>query len=711
MTRRRHTMACLYDLRPTVPYNTGARVMALATVRAIRLPPMDTKVADPLNGALLGGRYRVVGRLASGGMATVYQARDERLDRIVAIKIMHPDRARDPRFLSRLTDEAKTVARLAHPNVVAVYDQGTHEDAPYVVMELVRGRTLREVLGDRQRLDPSEALAVLEQILAALAVAHRAGLVHRDVKPENILIALPPNGSGDLVDAVVKVADFGIARAAEVAGRPGDGQTMGTAEYVAPELVTDGRADPRADVYSVGIVLFEMVTGRVPFDGDQPADIAWRHVDHDVSPPSQVIPGLPAVMDHVVLRATRRDPAGRPSDAAAMLAQVQSAREEVGALVGPTRAMAHPTVASPTVEVMRPSWARLPAPRDPLASRSSGGPLAAARSSVAAAGRRIAERLPGGSVSGALASARGSLGRMRTTAAGRRKLTAVLVAIGLVLLAGGWWLGFGRYTEAPPLVQLTKENAIAEATRLGFSVEYGAGLYAEEIPKDTVIKQNPEPGRRIVRGGTVTLYLSLGPERYPIPEVAGQSSDFATAQLKDHFVVETMEGYSDNLPADFVVGTDPPAGTQLKPNSVVKMVISKGGFPVHVPTVLGRPRAEAESQLAALGFTVETQVREDQTKPRDLVLEQNPSGGHGLPTAKGVKVVLIVASGPPGTPMPSVIGAGCNDATVVLQGLGFNVTVDADEISRQFGHVKGQSPNPNEPVQPGQQVQIQCGLF
>jgi serine/threonine protein kinase len=180
---------------------------------------MDTKVADPLHGALLGGRYRIMGRLARGGMATVYQARDERLERPVAVKIIHPDHARDPQLLSRLADEAKTVARLAHPNIVAVYDQGTHEGAPYLVMEYVRGRTLREVLDDRRRLDPAESLAVLEQMLAALAVAHRAGLVHRDVKPENVLVAAPPNGSGDLIDAVVKVADFGLAHAVEISGR------------------------------------------------------------------------------------------------------------------------------------------------------------------------------------------------------------------------------------------------------------------------------------------------------------------------------------------------------------------------------------------------------------------------------------------------------------------------------------------------------------
>ena len=513
---------------------------------------MDTKVADPLRGALLAGRYRVLGRLARGGMANVYHARDERLERNVAIKIIHPDRARDPQFMRRFADEAKTVARLTHPNVVAVFDQGTHEDAPYLVMEFVRGRTLREVLSDRRRLDPAESLAVLEQMLAALAVAHRAGLVHRDVKPENILVAPPPSGSGDLVDAVVKVADFGLARPAEGPTRDADGQLMATAEYVAPELVTDGQADARADLYSAGIVLFEMLTGRVPFEGDRPEQVAWQHVEREVPAPSKVVPGLPALVDDVVVRATKRDPAGRPRDAGAMLAEVQAAREDVGALAGPTRALAHPTVVVKPVHI-RPAWARLPEPR--------GG-------SLPSTWRRGAEVAPAGPLRRFWGSLRGRLGRLPGTRKGRRQLIVALVATGLLLTAGGWWFGFGRYTEAPTLTQLTRENAVSEATRQGFNVELGAGRYAEAIPKDTVVDQQPGPGNRIVKGGTITLVLSLGPERYPVPEVAGQSADFATAKLSEHFVVQTEPGYSDSLPENFVVSTDPPAGTVLAPNSI-----------------------------------------------------------------------------------------------------------------------------------------------
>ncbi len=327
-------------------------------------------VADNLIGSLVDGRYRVRSRVARGGMATVYTAVDERLERTVALKIIHPGQATDPRFVDRFTREAKTIARLTHPNVVAVYDQGRHEGLPYLIMEFVRGRTLRDILNDSPRMNPSDALAVMEQMLAAIAAAHRSGVVHRDVKPENVLIAEAPGGTG-LVDAVVKVADFGLARAVEASADDGDGQLLATVAYVAPELVTDGRADPRSDVYSVGIVLFEMLTGRVPYDGGKPIEIAWQHVDEDVPAPSRSVPGLPREIDDLVRSATNRNPDRRPNDAGAMLAAVQAAQDSIEANAGwHNQPIAAPTVlvdtiaaTSPTTSTDRPSWSKLPSTR------------------------------------------------------------------------------------------------------------------------------------------------------------------------------------------------------------------------------------------------------------------------------------------------------------------------------------------------------------
>jgi serine/threonine-protein kinase len=324
----------------------------------------------------------------------------------------------------------------------------------------------------------------------------------------------------------------------------------------------------------------------------------------------------------------------------------------------------------------------------------------------------VVELVPAGPLRGALSSAQRLTDQLRGTARGRRQLTAVIVVIGLLLIGTGWWLGFGRYTEAPALIQLTRANAAAEAARLGFQIEFGTGRYAEDVPIDTVLAQTPAAGGRIVKGGTVTVFLSLGPERYQVPEVAGQAVDFATAQLvKSRFVVQTEDGYSDTLPANFVVGTKPPAGTSLAPNETVTLIVAKGGYPVHVPGIVGKQRQEAESQLKAAGFDVEVQEKDDQTQKRDLVLDQNPQAGQGYPSAKGVKVVIIVAKGPPGVPMPRVLDAGCNDARNALAGMGLQVDVQGNDIEKQFGRVRAQNPQPDQPVQPGQQVQIQCQLF
>ncbi|HEV2089072.1 MAG TPA: protein kinase, partial [Cryptosporangiaceae bacterium] len=283
---------------------------------------MDRTLADPLVGAVLEGRYRIRGRIAHGGMATVYDAVDERLERTVAVKVAQPGFAGDPLFVERFLREAKAAAALNHPNVVAVYDQGHHHGLAFLVMEQVRGRTLRDVLSERGRFSVAQAVTVMESVLDALSAAHRYGLVHRDVKPENVLVGL---------DGQVKVADFGLARAAE---GPQSNATrdvvMGTIAYVSPELITSGTADTRSDVYSAGIMLFEMLTGAVPYAGASAVNVAFQHVRSDVPPPSTRAPGVPAQLDELVGRATRRDPGARPPDAGAFLAELRHVRADLG---------------------------------------------------------------------------------------------------------------------------------------------------------------------------------------------------------------------------------------------------------------------------------------------------------------------------------------------------------------------------------------------
>jgi serine/threonine-protein kinase len=638
---------------------------------------MDTTVTDALLGTLVDGRYRVRSRVARGGMATVYTAVDERLERTVALKMIHPAQADDPRFLGRFVDEAKTIARLTHPNVVAVYDQGTQNGLPYLVMEFVRGRTLRDVIAARRRLHPQEALAVLEQVLAAVAAAHRAGLVHRDIKPENVLVAEAPGGSeNSIIDGVVKVADFGLARAVERSADESGGQLLATAAYVAPELVTSGHADPRTDVYSAGIVLFEMLTGRVPYDAQRPVDVAWQHVQNDVPPPSRFVPGLPPVLDEVVARATRRDPGGRPTDAGAMLAEVQAAREDVGlALTTRAAPIAGPTVAVPRidptnvngrtalvprVEADRPGWARLtdgrPQPRRRAARSGAGAGL----------GARLSELVR----------------QVNSHPRGRLGLAAALVAMGLLAAIGGYYFGIGRYTEAPGLVNKTKAQAEQEAKRLGFELRYGPGQYSEKVAKDVVLAQDPPAGGRVVSGGTLLLTLSLGPERYVIPDVVGWRVEDALSELTAaRLVPEQIAEFSDLYEANVVIKTDPPAGGEVGPNTKIAVTVSKGRAPIKLPRVIGQNLDQAKAALERLKLKVKV-VQKESNEPANKVIDQNPVEDSGVEA--GAEITLTVSTGPPEADVPDLRGQPAQQAKQVLEGLGFRVRIFGNENGRVF---------------------------
>ncbi|GGK70225.1 Stk1 family PASTA domain-containing Ser/Thr kinase [Mangrovihabitans endophyticus] len=668
---------------------------------------MDTTVADALIGTTIDGRYRITGRVARGGMATVYTATDDRLGRTVALKIIHPSQATNVHFVDRFTDEAKTIARLAHPNVVAVYDQGRHEGLPYLVMEYVQGRTLRDLLTQRRRLNPVEALAIVEQMLAAIAAAHRAGLVHRDVKPENVLVAEAPSGGvANLVDAVVKVADFGLARAVEASsGGEDDGHLLATVAYVAPELVTDGHADARTDVYSAGIVLYEMLTGRVPFDGDDPVHVAWQHVDNDVPPPSAIVRGLPPGMDELVARATRRDPGARPTDAGALLAEVQVVRDDLGAAnvqtallrqvpshrpaatdattVVPTVPDRHgPDHTAPldrTAPMDRPSWARLP-------------------DQGRVHGQR--RRTPGGQTHpGASGRAPGRSGVDR-----RRVLILAAVALMVLTVVGStWWVTLGRYGQAPELVNMTRAQAEQRAQRDGYELLIGDGQYSETVKKDVVLGQNPAPDARIVRGGAITLSLSLGPERYPVPDVTGMELSAAKAGLEEAKLTlkEGERQYSDATPEGAVISTDPKPGTPLKPGATVTVVVSKGNAPINVPDLGGKNINDARAQLQQLGLSAVEQY-EDNDAPADTVIGQTPKAGTGV--AKDAEIKLTVSKGPPQVTVPRVIDLPCQQAQQQLQGMNLKVRVDFNPN----GTVRNQQPGEGTPVAPQSEVAIQC---
>ncbi|MEV6599404.1 Stk1 family PASTA domain-containing Ser/Thr kinase [Actinoplanes sp. NPDC051346] len=649
---------------------------------------MDTTVADTLIGTTIDGRYRITGRVARGGMATVYTAVDERLERTVALKIIHPSQATNVHFVDRFTDEAKTIARLTHPNVVAVYDQGRHQGLPYLVMEYVQGRTLRDLLTQRRRLNPVEALAILEQMLAAIAAAHRAGLVHRDVKPENVLVAEAPSGGiANLVDSVVKVADFGLARAVEASTTDDSGQLMATVAYVAPELVTDGHADARTDVYSAGIVLFEMLTGRVPYEDGEPVEVAWQHVDHDVPAPSSVVKGLPNVLDDLVARATRRDPGARPTDAGALLAEVQVVRDDLGAANVETALLRQVPARSPIADATalvpavtsvfpkasdRPTWARLPEQ-----NKGSRGP-------------RRAEPFP-------------------ETAPGRfgdRRRILILVSIALMVLTvvgSTWWVTLGRYTEAPQFVNMTKTQVEQEARTKGFALVFGTGRYDENVPKDVVLAQNPPATARIVNGGEITLTLSLGPERYPVPDLVGLEKAAAKGEL-ENIKLAYKEGpgqYSDTVPQGVVISTEPKSGQTLKPGDTVTVVISKGKAPITVPVVTGRNINDVRTELQALGLSVVEQYK-DSDQPADTIIGQTPQAGAGA--EKDDEIKLEVSKGPTSVVVPDLTNQPCPQAKQTLEGMGLKVRVNFNPN----GLVRQQNPGPNTPTLPQTEVVLNC---
>jgi beta-lactam-binding protein with PASTA domain len=665
---------------------------------------MDTTVADTLIGTTIDRRYRITGRVARGGMATVYTAIDERLERTVALKIIHPSQATNVHFVDRFTDEAKTIARLTHPNVVAVYDQGRQEGLPYLVMEYVQGSTLRELLTRRRRLNPVEALAIAEQMLSAIAAAHRAGLVHRDVKPENVLVAEAPSGGvANLVDAVVKVADFGLARAVEASNTDDAGQLMATVAYVAPELVSEGRADARTDVYSAGIVLYEMVTGRVPFDGDEPVEVAWQHVDNDVPKPSGIVRGLPPAMDDLVLSATRRDPGARPTDAGALLAEVQAVREHLGASNVETALLRQvpqpgsggPGAGSSTARHSAGATAMLPAVTTAFPAAQDRPPWARLPEQDRARGRRpaAAPAGPGDRFAGLFAG-----GDRR-----RVLILAAVVAMVLTVIGSTWWVTLGRYTDSPQLVNMTRAQAEQKARTDGFTLLYGDGSYSEQVAKDTVLTQDPAPDERIVRGGTITLTLSLGPERYPVPDVTGMELSAARGEL-EQVKLKLKEGegkYSDTVPQGVVISTNPKADTSLKPGATVTVVVSKGRAPITVPDLSGKNINDARAQLQQLGLAAVEQYK-DSDQPADTVIGQTPKAGSGV--EKDAEVKLDVSKGPPLVTVPRVIDLPCQQAQQQLQGAGLRVRIDFNPN----GFVRVQNPPENQQVPPQTEVAIQC---
>jgi serine/threonine-protein kinase len=555
-------------------------------------------------------------------MATVYEAVDLRLDRVVALKVMHAHLADDPDFVSRFEREAKAAARLTHPHVVGVYDQGKADGHVYLAMEYVPGRTLRDVMKQFGPLTPEQALVLLDPILEALEAAHGAGFVHRDIKPENVLIS---------DDGRVKVADFGLARAVETSNASAtQGMIIGTVAYLSPEQVERGDADGRSDVYAAGILLFEMITGQVPHAGDSPLSVAYKHVNSDVPAPSTVNSAIQSDVDALVITATRRDPEQRYPDAASFLADVRRVR------------------------------ATLPRPRPFTDSRDTLVVDASMTQRIAAGARPPQQQQPAAPI------------EHRRTRKGR--WIALIVAIAVLLAALGGWLIAGSIlapkVPVPSIVGLTQTDAQATLTSAGLTLAISEQQFSETAPKDTVISSDPAPGGEVAEGGTVDAVISQGPERYAVPDVTGMTPDAAAAAITSAKLVAgaKSEVFDDTVAVGSVAGTDPKIGTSVKPGTSVSILISKGPKPVPVPDIDGKKSAVAQAALTEVGLIPVITEKYSEKVPEGQVIKVTPKPGTVVNS--GTEVELVVSKGPPPVEVPTLVDLRKSQAIAILKKLG-----------------------------------------
>ncbi len=581
-------------------------------------------------------------------MATVYRAMDTRLDRVLALKVMHPALATDASFVERFIREAKSVARLAHPNVVAVFDQGAQGQYVYLAMEYVAGCTLRDVLRERGALQPRAALDILEPVLAALGAAHRAGFVHRDMKPENVLI-------GD--DGRVKVADFGLVRA--VGSVTNTTSILGTVSYLAPEQIEHGTADTRADVYACGVVLYEMLTGTKPHTGESPAQVIYQHLNEDVPAPSAVVPGLATELDALVASATARNPEVRPFDAVALLAESRQARS------GLTDAQLDAVPPQALAEV-----------RDEAEDRTSVIPrvLPPDQGTAHHTSRLEMPPPPPPQPPGRRAGVRGTP---------RRGLIAVVLAVLLVLGVGGgvWYINSGQFTHVPSLLGQSEKAAKERLSKAGLELKGVRRAYSDTVDRGTVISSDPKSGARIRGNDSVALVVSRGPEIVTVPDVQGLKLSEARRQLEKKGLVPgmTTKEFSDDVAAGEVVRTDPEAGAERHPDSAVAIVVSQGS-PVDVPDVTGLSVEDATAALDDEGLKAKV-LPDRVNSPEDAgdIAEQSP--GEGEEAAEGDTITLTVSKGPQMIDVPDVTGKDVDDARSELEDAGFEVKVDRPFLS------------------------------
>ncbi|MFE1075601.1 Stk1 family PASTA domain-containing Ser/Thr kinase [Streptomyces sp. NPDC058783] len=650
---------------------------------------MDTTLQDPLVGQVLDGRYRVEARIAVGGMATVYRAVDTRLDRVLALKVMHPTLATDATFVERFIREAKSVARLDHPNVVQVFDQGAEGAYVYLAMEYIAGCTLRDVLRERGALRPRAALDILEPVLAALGAAHRAGFVHRDMKPENVLI-------GD--DGRVKVADFGLVRAVNTVTST-TGAVLGTVSYLAPEQIEHGTADPRVDVYACGVVLYEMLTGAKPHDGDSPAAVLYKHLHEDVPPPSAAVPEMAFELDELVAAATARNPEIRPHDAVALLARTREARaalsaDQLDAVPPQALAAEHDNAEDRTSVIPR----ALTMPRPLPVNEDEGDGAFGADGGLGTDGVDRTSRLSAPPP----APPRSRLPRPR------RGPLAIVVAVLLVLGVGTgvWYINSGQFTKVPPLLSKTEAQARDRLDEAGLDVGKVKHAYSDTVERGKVISTDPGVGDRIRKHDSVSLTVSDGPDTVKLPDVSGYRLDKARTLLEDEGLEPGMvtKAFSGEVAKGFVISSKPRSGTTVRAGSAVALVVSKGS-PIDVPDVTGDDLEDAKSELTEAGLKVKVaDERVNSEYDSGRVARQTPDAGGRA--AEGDTVTLTLSKGPRMIEVPDVVGDNVDDAKRKLEDAGFDVDEDRGLLGLFGDTVEKQSVDGGDTAPEGSTIKI-----
>ncbi len=637
---------------------------------------------DPLIGRLVDSRYRVRARIARGGMATVYVATDLRLERRVALKVMHGHLSDDTVFQNRFIQEARSAARLADPHVVNVFDQGQDGEMAYLVMEYLPGITLRELLREQRRLTLPQTITIMDAILSGLSAAHRAGIVHRDVKPENVLLA---------EDGRIKIGDFGLARATSANTATGQ-MLLGTIAYLAPELVTRGTADARSDIYALGIMLYEMLAGEQPYKGEQPMQIAYQHATHSVPRPSVKNPGVPEPLDELVLWATERDPADRPSDAREMLDRLREIEKQLG--VFPQVVRTTPAGAAVVVE-------------DALDSDE------------------LTKVMPGTFTAPQVTTEVDNATRLRR-ATQRSRVRGWWLLIAVLLLAAaaggtGWWFGTGPGSKVavPDVTGMSFEDARALLAEHSLAAEQD-DVHSLDVPAGQALGSTPDAGARLDRDATVTIEISAGPATAELPALQDRTASEVTGILEDAdiAVAETNEYFTSFAPdrvvrvyvtqADDSERVECTQGCSVLEGSRAELRVSLGP----VPDVAGRSADEAERILEDAGLQVELTREYSSDVADDLVIRvgERPGGGSWQ---RGETMAVVVSDGPQPVEVPDVVGSTVREAVDILEGAGFDVNPNIDDAEIPLGgrywdvyRVRSMSPEGGSMQRPGTTVSL-----